>query len=111
MMALGAIEAIAAAGKTGEIMIIGFDAVEDGRAAIREGSMEASVAQYPYEMGRLAVESAVCTLAGETLPEKIPVPLELIRTENLENTDEPSESQNRPARAGTPGHPLCARSG
>ncbi len=113
MMALGAIEAIAiaAAGRESKIMVIGFDAVEDARTAIREGAMEASVAQYPYEMGRLAVESAACTLAGETLPEKIPVPVELIRTENLEGTDEPSKSQNRAARAGTPGHPLCARSG
>jgi ribose transport system substrate-binding protein len=113
MMALGAIEAIAIAADGGErkIMVIGFDAVEDARTAIREGTMEASVAQYPYEMGRLAVESAACTLAGETLPENIPVPVELIRTENLKDTDEPSESQNRAARAGTPGHPLCARSG
>ena len=72
MMALGAIEAIAAAGKAGEIMVIGFDAVEDARAAIREGSIEASVAQYPYEMGRLGVESAVCTLAGKLFPKRFP---------------------------------------
>ena len=37
MMALGAVEAIAAAGKTGKIRVIGFDAVDDARKAIDRG--------------------------------------------------------------------------
>jgi len=44
IMALGAIEAIAAAGRTGEIMVVGFDAVTDARQAIAAGTMAASVA-------------------------------------------------------------------
>ena len=78
LMALGAIEAIAAAGKTGKIKVIGFDALEDAKKAIAEGKMEASVAQFPYEMGKVAVESAVKVLAGETLPADIMVKLEMI---------------------------------
>ena len=58
MMALGAVEAIAAAGKTGKIRVIGFDAVDDARQAIAAGTMLGSVAQFPSEMGRLAVEDA-----------------------------------------------------
>ena len=50
-MALGAIEAIAAAGKTGKIRVIGFDALDDAKKAIAAGTMEASVAQFPSEMG------------------------------------------------------------
>jgi len=84
MMALGAVEAIAAAGKTGEIVVIGFDAVEDARKAIAEGKMEASVAQFPYEMGKTAVETAVKILNGESVPDYIPVKIELIRKENVE---------------------------
>ena len=78
MMALGAIEAIAAAGKTGQIKVVGFDAVEDAREAIQAGTMEASVAQFPYEMGRLAIETASRILHGEPAPEFIPVKIELI---------------------------------
>ena len=78
LMALGAIEAIAAAGKTGKIRVIGFDALEDAKKAIADGKMEASVAQFPYEMGKVAVESAVKVLAGETLPADIMVKLEMI---------------------------------
>ena len=68
LMALGAIEAIAAAGKTGRIRVIGFDALDDAKKAIAAGTMEASVAQFPSEMGRVAVESAVKVIRGETVP-------------------------------------------
>jgi ribose transport system substrate-binding protein len=78
LMALGAIEAIAAAGKTGRIRVVGFDALDDAKKAIEAGTMDASVAQYPYEMGKAAVESAVKIMAGETLPPDIMVKLEMV---------------------------------
>ena len=37
LMALGAIEAIAAAGKTGKIRVVGFDALDDAKKAIAAG--------------------------------------------------------------------------
>ena len=37
MMALGAVEAIAAKGKTGKIKVVGYDAVEDAKKAIADG--------------------------------------------------------------------------
>jgi ribose transport system substrate-binding protein len=85
MMALGAIEAIAAAGKTGEIIVVGFDAVKDGRDAILMGTMNASVAQHPSEMGKLSVENAIKLINGESIPEYIPVKIELITKNKLTN--------------------------
>lgn len=78
LMALGAIEAIAAAGKTGRIRVIGFDALDDAKKAIAAGTMAASVAQFPYDMGRMAVESAARLLGGEKLPPDIMVRLEMV---------------------------------
>ena len=78
MMALGAMEAIRAAGKTGKIRVVGFDAVEDARKAIEEGTMAASVAQFPDEMGRVAVENAVRALRGEAVPSDVKVRIELV---------------------------------
>jgi ribose transport system substrate-binding protein len=78
MMALGAVEAIAAAGKTGKIRVLGFDAVGDARKAIDAGTMIGSVAQFPSEMGRLAVESAVQVLNGQTPPPDQRVKIELV---------------------------------
>ena len=79
VMALGAIEAIAAAGKTKSIAVVGFDAQDDARTAIREGRMAATIAQNPREMGRLAVISASRILKGETLPADQPVPIQLVK--------------------------------
>ena len=78
MMALGAIEAIAAAGRTGTIRVIGFDAVDDARKAIAAGTLAASVAQFPSEMGRLAVESALKRIRGEAVPADQTVRIELV---------------------------------
>ena len=83
MMALGAVEAIRAAGKTGSIRVVGFDAVEDARKAIQEGTMLASVAQFPDEMGRLAVENAVHAIKGEPITADAKVRIELITKENV----------------------------
>jgi ribose transport system substrate-binding protein len=78
LMALGAIEAIAAAGRTSQIRVVGFDALDDARKAIAAGTMEASVAQSPRDMGRIAVESAAKLLHGEAVAADQKVPLELV---------------------------------
>jgi ribose transport system substrate-binding protein len=83
LMALGALEAIAAAGKTGAIRVVGFDALDDAKRAIAAGAMAASVGQFPAEMGRAAVESAVKVIRGEPVPHDVNVPLELVTRDKL----------------------------
>jgi len=78
LMALGAVEAIAVANRTGKIRVIGFDALDDARKAIETGKMAASVAQSPYDMGRIAVESADKLIRGETVPADQKVPIVLV---------------------------------
>ncbi|MFJ8235255.1 ribose ABC transporter substrate-binding protein RbsB [Ureibacillus sp. NPDC094379] len=76
-MALGALEAIKASGK--DIIVIGFDATDDALAKIKEGTMAASVAQKPEEIGKAAIETAVNYLNGETVEDFVPVDLELVK--------------------------------
>ena len=78
LMALGAVEAIAAAGRSGRIRVVGFDALDDARKAIAAGQMEASMAQSPRDMGRLAVEGAARLLKSEPVPPDQTVPIELV---------------------------------
>jgi ribose transport system substrate-binding protein len=78
VMALGAVEAIRGAGKTGSIRVVGFDAIDDARKAIADGTMAASVAQSPSEMGRIAVENALHALRGEPVPPEATVRIELV---------------------------------
>jgi ribose transport system substrate-binding protein len=82
MMALGALEAIQAAGRTGKLRVIGFDAVDDARKAMTAGTMVASVAQFPADMGRLAVESAVALIRGQKPPPEHQVRIELVTKAN-----------------------------
>ena len=79
LMALGAMEAIAAAGKAGKIVVIGFDALPEAREAIKKGTMAATVAQFPTRMGGTAIEYAVRLLKGEAIPTFTPVSIELVK--------------------------------
>jgi ribose transport system substrate-binding protein len=79
VMALGALEAIAAAGKGAQVSVVGFDAQDDARKAIAEQRMAATIAQNPREMGRMAVLTAARLLKGETVPAEQPVPISLIK--------------------------------
>jgi len=79
VMALGALEAIAAAGKGAAVSIIGFDAQDDARKAITEKRMAGTIAQNPREMGRLAVITAHRLLKGETVAAEQPVAISLVK--------------------------------
>ncbi|OCN01382.1 D-ribose ABC transporter substrate-binding protein [Clostridium sp. W14A] len=76
-MALGAVEAVAAAKK--DIVIVGFDATDDGQKAVKSGKMAATVAQNPELMGSTAIDNALKLLNGEKIPASIPVEVSLIK--------------------------------
>ncbi len=82
-MALGAIEAIDAAGKTGKILVSGLDANKDAVSAIAEGKMTISCDKRSYEQGYVGVESAVKLLKGEKLPERIVIDTVLVDKSNV----------------------------
>lgn len=84
-MALGAIEAVAAANKN--IVIVGFDATDDGQNAVKEGKMAATVAQKPDLMGATAIDNAQKLIQGESIPASIPVEVSLITKDNLTSSN------------------------
>lgn len=55
-MALGAVQAVKAAGK--HITIVGLHGTADGIKAVKAGTLAATVAQKPTQMGRLALQAA-----------------------------------------------------
>ncbi|ABM02209.1 ribose-binding protein [Psychromonas ingrahamii 37] len=75
-MALGAIRAVQASGK--KILVVGFDGTEGGIAAVKRGSLGATIAQQPRMIGSLGVESAAKVLKGEAVEKYIPVSLMMI---------------------------------
>ncbi len=76
-MALGALEAIKAANRTG-IIVVGFDATADAIKAVNDGTLAATVAQKPKDMGKIAIETAKKVMGKETVAATIPVSLELV---------------------------------
>jgi ribose transport system substrate-binding protein len=77
-MALGAVKAIQAAKRQNEIFVVGFDATADALAAVKDGTMAATIAQQPKEMGRLAVEAALKLIRKQPVAKFTPVPLKLV---------------------------------
>ena len=75
-MALGALQAVEASGK--QILVVGFDAIDDAVASVKDGKMAATVAQQPDLIGSLGVETAAKVLNGETVEKSIPVELKLV---------------------------------
>ena len=81
--ALGALAAVTAAGRT-DIAIYGVDGSPDAKAAMAMGGpFVASGAQSPISIGRMSAQVAYQILAGETVPDRIPVETFLINQENV----------------------------
>lgn len=74
-MALGALEAIGDKG----IVVVGFDATDDAKAAVEAGTLAATIAQQPDLMGATAIEVAVKLASGQTVDASIPVEVTLIK--------------------------------
>ena len=68
-MALGAAQAVAARGLEGDIAIYGYDGSEDALRGVRDGSLAATIDQFPGEQGRIAVRTLVEFIRNETRPD------------------------------------------
>lgn len=81
-MALGAIQALRdKAGK--EVKVVGFDGTADGLAAIESGTMLATIAQQPKELGKAAVEQALKLVKGESAEKTVPVEVRTVDKSNV----------------------------
>ena len=86
-MALGAINAIKAAGKklgVGGILVGGNDATADGQAAIRDGSLDATAYQNGPAQGSQAIDAAVDLIQHKTVPAYVDVAYQLIDKANID---------------------------
>lgn len=75
-MALGAVRAAQAAGKS--LLIVGFDGTKEGIAMVKRKRLAATIAQQPELIGALGIESADKLLKGQAVEAFIPVPLKVI---------------------------------
>ncbi len=84
-MAMGAYQALAAAGKAEKVMVFGFDGAKDVIDSIQEGKIVATGMQFPKKMARMAAEQADEYIKGKrNFPQKVPVAVELVTQENID---------------------------
>jgi ribose transport system substrate-binding protein len=82
-MALGVSAAVRSAGRTGSIRIIGVDGIPEALDAVRDGTISATVSQYPYVMGQMAVEACLAAVRGARLPARVDSPVAVVTQSNL----------------------------
>ena len=84
-MAMGAYQAVLAAGKADQIKVFGFDGEKDVLNAIREGKIIATGMQSPVLMARTAAEFAHRYLSGDqAFPKKIPIAVHAVTRDNVD---------------------------
>lgn len=85
--ALGAVQAVEEAGKTGSIDVLGKDGAPIGKHAINDGTMVQSSAQRPTYMGYEGVRQAVEMLNGKTVDFQTSIESYSITADNISDYD------------------------
>lgn len=85
--AIGAAQAVLAAGKKGQIVITATDFQIDNEKFIRAGVVSATVAQHSVTIGRWGVRAVINHLEKRDVPKELFTPLTLVTTENINSVD------------------------
>ncbi|MEW2509125.1 substrate-binding domain-containing protein [Streptomyces sp. NPDC046870] len=81
-MALGAIKALGSkAGRS--VQVVGFDGTPDGLTAVKNGTLYASVAQQPSQLGKIAVDNALKAVRGDKVDPTVKVPVKVVTKDNV----------------------------
>lgn len=84
-MAMGAWQALTAAGLAGKVKVIGFDGAEDAINSIKEGKLTATAMQFPKTIAELAATDADAYFKGKRdFPHKLPIPVDVVSSANID---------------------------
>ena len=83
-MGLGAAQAIANAGKGGQVKVVSIDGVSEALASVKSGVLNGTVSQYPYAEGQMAVQACQKLAGGKTIPTHVTSPIALIISSDVE---------------------------
>ena len=68
-MAMGVAQAVANAGKTGKVLVVGTDGIPEARKMVEAGQMTATVAQNPADIGATGLKLMVdAEKSGKVIP-------------------------------------------
>jgi len=83
-MALGAMDAIAAAGRTGAVLAVGTDGNRNALESIRKGRLTATLNTNPVEIGKILMRTVIRSMIKEEKVERqIHSPINMVDLENV----------------------------
>jgi len=86
-LALGAIQAVEAAGRLDEIIITGYGGTPPGLESVKEGKITATTSLRPYGWGILGIQTVFDVLNGKTVPNPVDHKTKIVDQEILKNTN------------------------
>jgi ribose transport system substrate-binding protein len=86
-LAIGAAQAIRAAGKAGKIKIVTVDLQPDAENLLRDGLLVGAIVQTAQIMGRWGVRAAINVLAGRQVPAQLFTPIFNVTKLNVDKVD------------------------
>jgi len=95
-MAIGVIQSLDMFGLTGQILIGGYDNIDEIRSEMRNKHMHATVEQHPELMGEYGVMLASKQLNGKKIPQMTLISLDLITYDSFDKTVALSLADNTP---------------
>jgi ABC-type sugar transport system substrate-binding protein len=85
-MAIGALQAMKAAGvDTKKAIVGGIDATQDALASMKAGDLKVTVFQDAAGQGKGAVDAALKLIKGEAVDKKVYIPFQLVTPDNMAN--------------------------
>jgi ribose transport system substrate-binding protein len=81
---IGAVSAVTAQNRTGDIKVFGWDLTAQSIKGIDEGWVAAVVQQDPYTEGKVAVETIMKIKAGDKVPAILNVPVTIVTKANVD---------------------------
>jgi ribose transport system substrate-binding protein len=82
-MALGAVAALKAAGKTSSVLVVGYDNIKAVQDLVKEGTMLATADQHADQLAVFGIEYALDMLKSGASPEDRETPVDLVTAETL----------------------------
>jgi ribose transport system substrate-binding protein len=86
-MAMGVVESVRAAGKMGQILVVGCDGVSEALASIKAGELSATINNYPYYMSQVGIEMILRVLSGQEIPKVMYTPQAVVDKDNITKSD------------------------
>lgn len=86
-LAIGAAQAIRAAGKAGAIKVVTVDLQPDAEKLLREGLIAGAIVQTAQIMGRWGVRAAINVLSGRQVPPQLFTPVFVVTKQNVDQVD------------------------